>query len=291
MSLTSLSVMMTVFVLNLHHCGPMRHELPRCLRCLIEKPAKTKVSMRQSRIRKRILDYASISPMRRGQHSPIFTTRTVANEHFEEDQIYALENISHHRQHFMPSPRATPVARSLLARNLSMQIALDRSARNMMFISQVYRLLKCMDTSSISGASEEQVMRNSGSQAKRLHYGANRSPTRSHSTEDRRFTHLRNAPSPEGVTSAGLFERSELLRLLLDIDNRRDMEEGETRRIEEWRQVARVMDRTLFWAYLACATFSTLFILVVAPAFQIMPEARLKNEHHISGTNYTLEPV
>lgn len=60
----------------------------------------------------------------------------------------------------------------------------------------------------------------------------------------------------------------EILRYLKLVVHKKDEEERESEVVNEWRQVASVMDRFLFWCFLTTTMIGTIMILIVIPLYR-----------------------
>lgn len=64
----------------------------------------------------------------------------------------------------------------------------------------------------------------------------------------------------------------EILKYLKLMVAKRDEDDRETDIVNEWRQVAQVMDRFLFWFFMLVSTIATLVIMVIIPLRRYMAE-------------------
>jgi hypothetical protein len=69
----------------------------------------------------------------------------------------------------------------------------------------------------------------------------------------------------EGTDVKRLRLMEEILKYLKMMVSKRDEEDDENEVVNEWRHVAQVMDRFLFWTFLSTTTAATVFMMVVVP--------------------------
>ena len=71
----------------------------------------------------------------------------------------------------------------------------------------------------------------------------------------------------------------EILKYLKFMMQKSDAEDDETDIVDEWKQVALVVDRLFFWLFLLLTIFSTLVLLVVVPAFKYITDEGIWNSY------------
>ena len=64
----------------------------------------------------------------------------------------------------------------------------------------------------------------------------------------------------------------EILKYLKFMVAKTDAEDAETDIVDEWKQVALVVDRLFFWLFLLITIFSTIILLVIVPAFKYITD-------------------
>ena len=64
----------------------------------------------------------------------------------------------------------------------------------------------------------------------------------------------------------------EILKYLKLMVAKSDAEDAETDIVDEWKQVALVVDRLFFWMFLLLTIFSTIILLVIVPAFKYISD-------------------
>ena len=64
----------------------------------------------------------------------------------------------------------------------------------------------------------------------------------------------------------------EILKYLKFMVAKSDAEDAETDVVDEWKQVALVVDRLFFWLFLLLTIFSTIILLVIVPAFKYISD-------------------
>ncbi|KAH6940067.1 hypothetical protein HPB50_024615 [Hyalomma asiaticum] len=217
MAITSISVVMTVIVLNFHYRGPSRKEVPAWLRRLL-------------------LDKSS----GRGWFSRPARRKTVGDNHV----------------HFYDLPSRTAAAKD------RSDLDDDVDAGRRPAADDTFRLV--VDSVVIGG--EDRYPR--GEYAE--HSASNESPSpvihgdapRNNSSATARHRRCRGGASSSGSTKRVQEEVLRTLRYLLEKQQR---EEHLTRTVNEWRQMALVIDRTLFWFFLIITAVSSICFLVVIP--------------------------
>uniref|UniRef100_A0A131YGP4 Nicotinic acetylcholine receptor, invertebrate n=1 Tax=Rhipicephalus appendiculatus TaxID=34631 RepID=A0A131YGP4_RHIAP len=218
MAITSISVVMTVIVLNFHYRGPSRKEVPAWLRRLL-------------------LDK---SPSGRGWFSRPARRKTVGDNHV----------------HFYDLPSRTAAAKD------RSDLDDDGDGGRRPAADDTFRLV--VDSVVIGG--EDRYTR--GEYAE--HSASNESPSpvihgdmsRNNASGTARHRRCRGGAASGGSTKRVQEEVLRTLRYLLEKQQR---EEHLTRTVNEWRQMALVIDRTLFWFFLVITAVSSICFLVVIP--------------------------
>ncbi|XP_064608588.1 neuronal acetylcholine receptor subunit alpha-10-like isoform X2 [Liolophura sinensis] len=191
MSLTSLSVIMTVFVLNLHHRGPSKQAVPVWLRNIFLGRMA------------RLLCLPAGEPTYR--------------DYYSGDTAQFL-------------------------RKVSLKMTIENMAQELKDDLENGMADTLLDQSGLPFSNEKQESR-----------------TNSTLTSD----HYRrtNSKNPRNVSKTN----EEILRALKRLIEKHDREDHEYEIIQEWRKVAQVVDRILFWIFLTGTLVSTLTVLVIAP--------------------------
>lgn len=218
MAITSISVVMTVIVLNFHYRGPSRKEVPAWLRRFL-------------------LDRSSSG---RGWFSRPARRKTVGDNHVH---FYDL-----------PSRTAPTKDRSDLD---------DDGDGGRRPADDTFRLV--VDSVLIGG--EDRYPR--GEYAE--HSASNESPSpvihgdtaRNNASATARHRRCRSGAGSGGGSTKRVQE--EVLRTLRYLLEKQQREEHLTRTVNEWRQIALVIDRTLFWFFLIITAVSSICFLVVIP--------------------------
>lgn len=195
MTLTSVSVIMTVFVLNLHHRGPNRNAVPSWLRNVLLGPLQDILCVGKS---------DTLPTMHQG-------SRFLRNMSLRA----TLENIAQELQN------EAQLENGVMADT----IVTDGQG------TTLHNETRC-DVRLLPNDTHQRARR--GLQIKNLH-------TKSH---------------------------EEIVRNLQSILNKHEKEDRDYEIIQEWRQVAQVVDRILFWIFLFGTLSSTIIILVIAPAIK-----------------------
>ncbi|XP_062608981.1 neuronal acetylcholine receptor subunit alpha-10-like [Saccostrea cucullata] len=195
MSLTSVSVIMTVFVLNLHHRGPNRHPVPVWLRNFLLGPVHDMLCMRKSN---------GLPSINQEQNHRILRTMSLRA---------TLENIAQELQN----------EAQLENGGMADTIITDGQG------TTLHNDVRC-DVRLLPNETHQRPKR--GIQVKNLH-------TKSH---------------------------EEIIKNLQIILDKHEKEDRDFQVIQEWRKVAQVVDRILFWIFLFGTLCSTIIILVITPA-------------------------
>lgn len=218
MAITSISVVMTVIVLNFHYRGPSRKEVPAWLRRFL-------------------LDRSSSG---RGWFSRPARRKTVGDNHV----------------HFYDLPSRTAPAKD----RSDLDDDGDGGRRP---ADDTFRLV--VDSVLIGG--EDRYPR--GEYAE--HSASNESPSpvihgdtaRNNASATARHRRCRSGAGSGGGSTKRVQE--EVLRTLRYLLEKQQREEHLTRTVNEWRQIALVIDRTLFWFFLIITAVSSICFLVVIP--------------------------
>ena len=198
MAVTSVSVILTVFVLKLHHCGPHQAEVPTWVRLLVLKYLARFVRCQCLPARK----------------------RTSKSRLHKDERQKGVRN--------SPSENAEICLR---------------------LVNEVNQL----NRSPMFGSFRRQE------------------PARTLDREDDSVEQLN--PPPLSMSSIGAeFKRlalmEEILKYLRVIVAKRDDDDSENEVVSEWRQVAQVMDRVLFYLFLFVTGTATVVVLVFIPVFR-----------------------
>lgn len=194
MSLTSVSVIMTVLVLNLHHRGPNRQEIPLWMRRIV------------------------LGKLR---------------------QFFCINNSS--------SSLVTTNETKFL-RSMSLKMTLDNIAQELQNEMQME-----------NGMADTIVTDNQG--------------TTIHSPRDVRFNSLQNENLKRSRTKSNRghsYSRinDEILQSLRSVIDKHEREDHDYEIIQDWRRVAQVVDRILFWVFFLGTLISTIIVLVICPTFR-----------------------
>ena len=188
MTLTSLSVIMTVFVLNLHHRGPSRMEVPRWLRYICLGKLQT---------------------------------------------LFCISNSKKYSTFLSPKE-------SQFLRTMPLKVTLENIAQELQNEIQME-----------NGMADTVITENQGTQIHREgRYG---------STSSGR--HYR-PPLSRGHSGTS----DEIIQSLKRILEKHEREDRDYEVVQEWRKVAQVVDRILFWIFFVGTLGSTLAVLVIAPS-------------------------
>ena len=213
MTLTSMSVIMTVFVLNLHHRGPNKRRVPRWIKeMLVNK----------------------ISPFLCLSESDEFTERYYRDDRF--------------------------------IKNMSLKITLDNIQQALENESQLENNANNLRETTVT-FTDNHVSVNSvpHTQSVRTNLYPNMQSTQASTSgpqqlNDNHRRHKRRTNSTISKTN------DEILQSLKRILEKHEKEDKDYEMIQDWRRVAQVIDRILFIIFFLATLWSTIGILIIAPA-------------------------
>lgn len=282
MSLTSISVIMTVFVLNLHHRGPDKRVIPPWLRRLFLGSMRARGSVLNFWDRTNYKCSSGTQGADTGTHfmrnmSLKVTLENLAHELREElyqENGNVPDGVTVDTTPPFQSPPCSPIPppTSFLVVNQQQFSSLqsNNNRRNVDFSSQ-----------------------HSPAQYQQQYLPP---PTaQQHSTAESVHAHMCQQGHKAQQNSARrktAFHYEDVLMSLKRILERHEREEREFESVQDWRRLAQTVDRILFFFFLFLTVGSTLAILVITPAMQDWsnrdPKIRcmcLKslNNHRVSG--------
>lgn len=220
MAVTSVSVILTVFVLKLHHCGSVQAQVPPWVRWFVLGTLARAVGCPS------------------GQRS----TSTAAAAARQRDRIQ--------------QKTATTTEKLATMDDIPLRPVLDRnSIRRHFDIPDNRRSLRqrcdVLPEMTSTTTTPNDVTTPSGDDGSSLFIDRGAASAAAASFERHRL---------------GVME--EILGHLKLVVNRRDEDEREAEVVTEWRQVAGVVDRVLFWCFLATSTIGTVLMLIVIPLYR-----------------------
>lgn len=210
MAITSISVVMTVIVLNFHYRGPSRKEVPAWLRQLVLKRSSSSSSGCFSRPRR----------------------KTVGDNHYSETPSRAKDRGDGGDDDGGRSD------------DVSFRLTIDTSAVG---AEERYHMGEYAEHTS------------SNEPASRVLHG---DQPRNNASAVR---HRRGRGSAAASGSSTKRVQDEVLRTLRYLLEKQEREERLTRTVNEWRQIALIIDRALFWFFLVITAASSFCFLVVIP--------------------------
>lgn len=259
MSMTSVSVIMTVFVLNLHHRGPNRGALPKWMRDIMKCknkyfPCKTPAPKKQRLPFKGIRNLESLLLTINNKLKRIPFNK---KKSFRSTENY-FSDYSDRFQNQVDTPDIKLKSFPTMDTDVLSGSFTANHEYDPMFISDDdYRCIEnLMRSNSISVSS-------SSRQCLSCNFLINpSSPTvdKAISTDAYPFS-----------SSDQQEINTKILTALNKILIKHELEELNYNSIQEWREVAQFVDRLLFWLYLFSTSASTIIILVIAPVFEIIP--------------------
>uniref|UniRef100_A0A1I8JIB2 CCHC-type domain-containing protein n=1 Tax=Macrostomum lignano TaxID=282301 RepID=A0A1I8JIB2_9PLAT len=239
MSMTSVSVIMTVFVLNLHHRGPSRRPLPDLLRRLLLRPGAASKS-----------GFSGIG----GIASAAATAASgggggggggASNSH-------GLADLG---------------STSAFLRNLSLKLTMDSLAQNLQAGAEAEEQ-QAAGGGAAAGENSIGTAYKPSATGRSNHVALNSYQPLRPTAPAASAAPSTSAPRRPAAAAAANAEVVEALRKIID---KHEADDTEARLIAEWRAVAQFVDKLLFWVYLLCTFASTLIILVIAPVYRIIP--------------------
>ena len=223
MALTSMSVIMTVFVLNLHHRGPNKRQVPHWMKVLLVN---------------------KLSPFLCLHESDEFMARYYKNE-------------------------------DRFIKNVSLKITLDNIQQALQNETQIENSINSLKETTVTLADNHvnsvpytqtvrthmyPTMQTLQPQDQRYGGGLSQAASTSQTATDNHKRHKRRSTSALSKTN------EEILQSLRRILEKHEREDKDYEMIQDWRRVAQVIDRILFIIFFLATTWSTLGILVIAPA-------------------------
>lgn len=275
MALTSVSVIMTVFVLNLHHRGPHKHSVPSWIKKLFLGSSEVKRrSFRRPNDRHGHLHYSGIGGM--DTHCMVknmslkLTLDNLAQELRDELQ---LENGLVDYPEYHPSTDANDNPPSSLADQVSeIQSNFSSSSAN-----QNRHIPTAKQDRHTPTANQDRHTATANQKPKTndtLGVGAN-AKTKCTNSPKKTQTHSPGAELPKPELHPHRRPRQkpratyeEALLSLTKLLERHEVEEREYDDIQDWRRLAQSVDRILFVFFLVATVSSTLAVLVIVPATQ-----------------------
>ncbi|KAL3867163.1 hypothetical protein ACJMK2_044385 [Sinanodonta woodiana] len=192
MALTSISVIMTVFVLNLHHRGPCKQRVPRWIRNVFINKLSTLMCLSSDR------DYPR----------------------YYSDEDKFIKNIS------------LKITLDNIQHALQNELQMENGTKDSTVNDNTITLVQSVQSK------PEFILPHQ---------------TETHKRPKKRSTSIRRT-------------NEEILHSLKKILEKHEKEDRDYEVIQEWRRVAQVVDRILFWIFFIGTLTSTLAVLVIAPA-------------------------
>lgn len=219
MAVASVSVILTVVVLKLHHCSPNQKKIPRWVRhYLLGYTA-------------RIVRCSCI-----GNSCPFLPMRKVPSTEADMDMNELQTKLLRQVESITQNSGNTCLNRETISRN-----HVNTNARN----------------TSVNDTNNSKV------NLDLRDYSACIS-NRSSSVDDESSINLKRDKSASTM--------EDILKFLKILVVKSDAEEAETDVVNEWKQVALVVDRLFFWLFLLITIFSTVIILVIVPSFKYIED-------------------
>ena len=222
MTLTSMSVIMTVFVLNLHHRGPNKRQVPRWMKELLVNKISPYLCL-----------YESDEVMARYYRTEDRFMKNVSLKLTLDNIQQALQNETQ-LENSINSLRETTVT---LADNHINSVSQPQAVR-----TNMYPTVNTLSPQQCYGS------------------GMPQSTSTAQNSNDNHKRSKRKSNSSLGKTN------EEILHSLRRILEKHEKEDKDYEMIQDWRRVAQVIDRILFIIFFIATLWSTIGILVIAPA-------------------------
>lgn len=275
MAMTSLSIILTVGVLHLHHKGPNNTPVPKRLRIVLFDylaPFLRMSSVERYRLasRDRWAQSKAGCNNQPGRINAMLETTTVSNDDSQSSRAVANAIASDNTVRFLGAGKLTASSRCT--------VSLERCPQQ--------------STTIQSETETEQKNRNFAETGQYRKLTQERNPSHpnrwsdSHGLSRNRSCSDLNSLSGQVWTDASEMERraltDDLSRLIWHADQQQahmdeyltliqrnqSVEEHSLDIMNEWRMAALIVDRTLFWLFLTVATLATIVILIVMPLFK-----------------------
>ncbi|XP_053405080.1 neuronal acetylcholine receptor subunit alpha-7-like [Mercenaria mercenaria] len=262
MALTSMSVMMTVLVLNLHHRGPNKHTVPHWLKVILLHKLSPYLCLQEEN--NDIVRFIDTEEKFIKNMSLKITLdniqQALQNEIQIENSQQAQNNINIRHQPVQPDPQTT---NSPILEHPAFQSANHVYNRTLNAPAEQPPRQQCYH--SYDTQTNEYKIHTSNKTVQITQDSARdqtKQQTPSHSQSENNRRNKRRANSNLGKTN------EEILNSLKRILEKHEKEDRDYEIIQEWRRVAQCVDRILFFIFLIATVSSTLGILVIAPATQ-----------------------
>ncbi|CAL1526683.1 unnamed protein product, partial [Lymnaea stagnalis] len=259
MALTSVSVIMTVFVLNLHHRGPHKHSVPSYLKRLFLGSSEGKRrSFRHTNDRRSHMRYSGLGGM--DAHCMVknmslkLTLDNLAQE--LRDELH-LDNGCAESQDY-PPPNTTSNPPCPTAENISEVPSNDPAPVHHTERSSDRNMNGPHATKPCDNNGPHQTTSCGNSPLKKAYA---RAPGVDPTARGEAPGHRRVRQKPRAPYEDALLSLTKLLE-------RHEVEEKEYDDIQDWRRLAQCVDRILFAFFLVATVSSTLAVLVIVPATQ-----------------------
>ena len=220
MAVTSVSVILTVCVLKLHHCGPRQKKVPRWLRILVLQGLARVVNCDCSAVKKK---------KKIGRHKTAHHSKSGNNSSDTDACLRLVSEITSSRCHKSP-------------------------------VVDFRRPHIATTTTSFNHHQHN----SSGSHNNDYSSSNNHVPPQLPPTTRLMTTNMESVSAD--IKRLSVME--EILKYLKVIVRKRDEDDVEEDVINEWRQVAAVVDRFFFWFFLTLTVIATVAIMVLIPLFR-----------------------
>ncbi|KAL4227437.1 acetylcholine-gated cation-selective channel [Mactra antiquata] len=218
MAVASVSVILTVVVLKLHHCSPHQKKIPRWVRHFVLGHLA------------RLVRCSCVQPCKTFTRKASTFESEIDMKELQTKLLRQMENIT-------------------LKNGTSGGVNIETSSKNNVNATNMRNLVQMNE------------MNNSKANMDLREFSIS---NRSSMNEDEGVTIVRRDKS--------LTTMEDILKYLKVLVVKSDAEDAENEVVDEWKQVALIVDRLFFWLFLLITILSTVIILVIVPSFKYIAE-------------------
>ncbi|XP_068215647.1 neuronal acetylcholine receptor subunit alpha-10-like [Palaemon carinicauda] len=254
MTITSISIIMTVIVLNCHYRGPIQREVPPWMKRVFLRSGKKekKKNGGTSSGSGGVLSggpastFASFARAKRGMLSRGLKRRRTRSSKGGEDSTVTHSHINAH----------TRVVTTALYDDYANNISKDRVPKSDTICVTVDGVVE-----EVKEAGPGKTSYSSTEDLQNLNIG-----WRDYNNDNTfRRTNSSSAYSPNLAAIGPSRVQEEIMRTLKTLLSRHEREDADKKRLNEWRVIAITVDRILFWIFFIVTTVSSVVFLVILP--------------------------
>ncbi|WAR00650.1 ACH10-like protein [Mya arenaria] len=278
MGLTSMSVIMTVFVLNLHHRGPNKRAVPRWIKEILVNKMAPYLCLQEEATRDHRRFYDNEEQFIKNvslkitldniQQALQNESKIESNEQCNETNSVDSERVTSKEQegdclnvpgvtiyHPVRAEHTTSSSCNHSSYSTSHQNSKSVTANSP--VSQTQQYFQYNPQTSQFSSTTQNIYPNPHTESASLHPNHKQTSPNKHDN-NRKGRHRTTSPLSK--------TNEEILHSLKRILEKHEKEDRDYEVIQEWRRVAQAVDRILFFIFLLATFASTLGLLVVAPA-------------------------